>query len=77
MEIDGEEFIDTNNLAMCVSETTDTIGFGRRNQTTVDSINTKDMEEEYHDSIILPLGDDNGIKWGNTTEAAIIKTGLC
>ena len=47
--------IDTANLAMLVSETTDTLGFGRRNE-EVASINMKNMEEDYRDSIILPFG---------------------
>ena len=74
MQIEGEKIIDTDNLAICVSEATDTIGFGRRNERDVVSINRNNEEEDYHDSIILPLGDDNGIKRGNTIDPAAIKT---
>ena len=74
MQIEGEEIIDIDNLAICVSEATDTIGFGRRNQSEIVSINRTNKQEEYHDSIILPFGDDNGIKRGNTIDAAVIKT---
>ena len=65
LEIDGEEVIDTGNLAMCVSETTDTIGFGRLNKSATVSINSKNVKEEYRDSITLPHDDDDGIRRGN------------
>ena len=70
--------IDTANLAMCVSETTDTLGFGQKNEEVV-SINRKNMEEDYRDSIIFPFRDtcgqscnSDGTEQGNTSWVVII-----
>ena len=72
IEIEGQYVIDTDNLAMCVSETTDTFGFGRKQQDEVVSVNKKNMEDDFRESVIFPFGDicgqsciSNGTKQGN------------
>ena len=57
MEIVGQWVIDTENLALCVSETTDTFGIGRRDHDGVVTINRENAEDNYLDSIIFPFGD--------------------
>ena len=73
MEIEGQEVIDTENLALCVSETTDTFGFGLRDHGEVVSINRKNVGEDYRDFIILPFVDICGQNCSsNGTEQGII-----
>ena len=55
LEVEGQEVIDTENLALFVSETTDTFGFGRRDLNEVVGINKENAEDNYLDSIIFPF----------------------
>ena len=57
MEAEGQEVIDTENLALGVSETTYTFGYGRRDHDGVVSINRENVDDNYIDSIIFPFVD--------------------
>ena len=72
MEVEGQEVIDTENLALCVSETTDTFGFGRRDHGGVVSLNRYNAEDNYLDSIIFPFGDICGDTCNGTEQGITV-----
>ena len=79
MEIEGQEVIDTENLALCVSGTRDTFGCGRRDHGEIIGINRENVEDNFLDSIIFPFGDIcgdtcNGAEQGITAWIRVTNT---
>ena len=52
---DGPELLKAENLALLVSNAAETIGLGYQNDSTLVAINSSDTENDYQDSIILPM----------------------
>ena len=72
LEVEGQEVIDTENLALCVSETKHTFGFGRRKHDEVVSINRENVEDNYRDSIVFPFGDICGDTCNGTEQGITV-----
>ena len=54
---DGPELLKAENLALLVSDAAETIGLGYQNDSTLVAINSSDTENDYQDSIILPMNE--------------------
>ena len=57
LEIDGPTTMDSPNLALCVSESAETVGCGRDGNDTILLLDASHDDAGYMDSIVLPLDD--------------------